>query len=144
MTQNKTGDIILIMKIQSIPKIGSRIRVVTRHKEIFYWATKPYRDHIYEGDVVPSNKWDRPGTFKLFTGNPDWPDSIIHLDNVHELEYIKGGPGPVVNSDTKSWTVTGSRGDKYIVSQSGTNWSCTCSGFQFRRNCKHVTEKQNA
>jgi len=132
------------MKVQTIPAVGSRVRVVTRHKEIFYWADKPYREYQYEGDVVPSNKWDQAGSFKLFTGNPDWPDSVIHLDNVHDIEYIKGGPGKAVNSSTKTWTVSGSRGDKYIVSQNGTKWSCTCSGFQFRRQCKHVKEKQDA
>lgn len=132
------------MKVKNLPTVGSRVRVTTRHKEIFYWATKPYRENVYEGDVVPSNKWDGPSTFKVYTGNPDWPDSVIHLDNVHDISYINGQPGSVVNSGSKTWTVTGSKGDKYIVSQTGTKWSCTCSGFQFRKTCKHVMEKQNA
>lgn len=132
------------MKTLSIPLIGSRVRVVTRHKEIFYWATAPYREHLYEGEVVQSNKWDQPNSFKLFTGNPDWPDSVIHVDNVHDIQYITGGPGQSIDAKNKSWTVTGSRGDKYIITQSGTKFTCTCSGFQFRRQCKHVKEKQNA
>jgi hypothetical protein len=132
------------MKTLSIPAVGSRVRVTTRHKEIFYWATKPYREHLYEGEVVASNKWDQPNSFKLFTGNPDWPDSVIHVDNVHDIQYIKGGPGQSVESKNKTWTVTGSRGDKYVITQSGTKFTCTCSGFQFRRQCKHVKEKQNA
>jgi hypothetical protein len=132
------------MKVKNLPEVGSRIRVVTRHKEIFYWATKPYRETLYEGEVVPSNKWDASSSFKLHTGNPDWPDSVIHLDNVHDITYLKGQAGRAVKSDSKVWTVTGSKGDKYTVSQIGTKWNCTCSGFQFRRNCKHVTEKQNA
>jgi hypothetical protein len=132
------------MKTLSIPAVGSRVRVTTRHKEIFYWATKPYREHLYEGEVVASNKWDQPNSFKLFTGNPDWPDSVIHVDNVHDIQYIKGSPGQSVESKNKTWTVTGSRGDKYVITQSGTKFTCTCSGFQFRRQCKHVKEKQNA
>jgi hypothetical protein len=85
------------MKVQSIPTVGSRVRVTTRHKEIFYWATKPYRDTTYEGEVVPSNKWDQPNTFKLHTGNPDWPASVISIDNVHDIVYVKGGPGKTVS-----------------------------------------------
>lgn len=132
------------MKALNIPSIGSRVRVTTRHKEIFIFATSPYRDYTYEGQVVPSNKWDPAGTFKLFTGNPEWPDSVISMNNVHDLTYITGGPGKTVSNNNRTWTVTGSRGDKYTVSQIGTKWACTCSGFQFRKQCKHVKEKQDA
>jgi hypothetical protein len=38
----------------------------------------------------------------------------------------------------RSWTVKGSRGDEYRVTESGGNFNCTCSGFRFRGQCKHV------
>jgi len=40
----------------------------------------------------------------------------------------------------RSWTVTGSRGDQYTVTEQAGTWNCTCAGFQFRGKCKHVTE----
>jgi len=36
--------------------------------------------------------------------------------------------------------VQGSRGDVYKLTEINGNWSCTCSGFKFRGECKHVKE----
>lgn len=37
--------------------------------------------------------------------------------------------------------VKSSKGDKdYSITFDGNNWNCTCAGFGFRRNCRHVTE----
>lgn len=39
-------------------------------------------------------------------------------------------------------TVEGSRGEKYYLTEEDGVWSCTCPGFKFRGQCKHVAEKQ--
>ena len=36
------------------------------------------------------------------------------------------------------WVVKGSKGDEYKVTESGGNFNCTCSGWRFRGQCKHV------
>jgi hypothetical protein len=36
------------------------------------------------------------------------------------------------------WIVKGSKGDEYKITEVNGNRSCTCSGFRFRGDCKHV------
>ena len=38
----------------------------------------------------------------------------------------------------RTWTVKGSKGDEYKITDVNGNLSCTCSGFRFRGDCKHV------
>ena len=40
----------------------------------------------------------------------------------------------------RTWTVKGSRGDEYRVSELNGNYSCTCSGFRFRSKCRHIEQ----
>ena len=40
--------------------------------------------------------------------------------------------------DGRVWVVKGSKGDEYRVSELNGNLSCTCSGFRFRGDCRHV------
>ncbi len=44
---------------------------------------------------------------------------------------------PVVG---RNWTVSGSKGNSYTVTEEHGLWTCTCSGFKFRNKCKHVEE----
>jgi len=40
----------------------------------------------------------------------------------------------------RTWQVAGSKGNSYTVTQELGTWSCTCSGFRFRGQCRHVSE----
>ena len=42
----------------------------------------------------------------------------------------------------RTWTVKGSKGDEYKVTELDGHLNCTCSGFRFRGDCKHVKSIQ--
>ena len=49
---------------------------------------------------------------------------------------------PVVET-SQTWRVLNSKGVSYTVTRNRNLWSCTCVGFGFRRDCKHVREKKS-
>jgi hypothetical protein len=49
---------------------------------------------------------------------------------VDETEPVEG----------RNWTVAGSKGASYTVTENHGLWTCTCAGFKFRNRCRHVEE----
>lgn len=123
------------------PQSGARVRVTTRFPSIFYYATQDWDEQEYEGVVGQRDRSVPEGSFLLLT--PDdvrMPTRVIALRNVIDLEYADGQKAVRVqtNSEVRVWQVSGSKGNVYTVTQRGSEKSCTCPGFQFRRACKHV------
>lgn len=94
----------------------------------------------YEGEEV-AVKWLRPDQIALSTGNPEFPFRVISRN---KIVSINNKPVEQKESQVKTFNVKGSKGDSYTVTIGNGKSHCTCSGFQFRRTCKHVTEKLNA
>jgi uncharacterized Zn finger protein len=40
----------------------------------------------------------------------------------------------------ETWEFVGSKGDKYIVQKTDNMLQCSCPGFTYRGDCKHVKE----
>lgn len=123
------------------PQLGKTVRVTTRYPEIYYHARSPWQDHTYEGVVGRADRSVPEGSFMLLTPqDPRMPTRVISLRRVIALEYADGSP--VLTQQAKDqaqvWQVQGSRGAVYTVTQRGGHKTCTCPGFQFRKDCKHV------
>jgi hypothetical protein len=70
----------------------------------------------------------------LSTGNPEWPVRVIPRS---WIVTINGAVYAHTASQTLSKIVKGSKGEEYTVTM-GARPTCTCTGFTFRKTCKHI------
>ena len=94
----------------------------------------------YEGNEVQV-KWLKPGEMALSTGNPEFPFRVLQKSLIAAIDN-KVMEHTV--SEVKTFTVKGSQGNSYTVTIVSGKSNCTCSGFQFRKTCKHIKEKEYA
>jgi hypothetical protein len=74
---------------------------------------------------------------------PGWipVPSDTTLEEVHSrwtprVPEIEKAPTAIISETVKSSSGKGG----YLVEFNGKSWSCSCPGFGFRRDCKHVRE----
>lgn len=125
----------------AVPKIGSRVRVTTVYPNSYAYRGEDenYVTYIREGEVVQSIFRD-PFMFAVKTGDSDHPVSEYNAKSQHvvKIEYIIGGANKVA-TDTKAWKVKSEDGKRvYLVQRVNGKFSCSCKGFEFRKDCKHV------
>ena len=90
----------------------------------------------YEGEEVQV-KWLNSGQIALSTGNTEFPFRVI---NKSLIISINNQAMEQKDLSVKTFNVKGSKGDSYTVTLGSGKMHCTCSGFQFRKSCKHVKE----
>jgi len=123
----------------AVPKIGSRVRVTTMYPNTYAYRGEydNYVTYTREGLVVKSI-FNDPFMFAVETGAPDHPVSEYNAKSQHvvKIEYIVGGASQV-STETKAWKVK-SKEKVYLVTRVNGKFNCSCKGFEFRRDCKHV------
>lgn len=104
-------------------------------QDVWFFTQPEYFE--YQGDEVQL-KWVGEHELALTTGNPEWPVRVIQRDRIISIDGRT--VAQPASSKTLQKVVRGSKGDEYIVTKSGGRITCTCTGFQFRKNCKHTQE----
>ena len=90
----------------------------------------------YTGKILPNPKWISSDSICISTGDTHFPFRIIDRERILELDNA-----PVAVSRSETFIVQGSKpGSSYTVTRNGSHWSCTCVGFSYRKDCKHVRE----
>jgi hypothetical protein len=101
-------------------------------------------NHIYITDDSKSRMFAyvRAGTNSVFKFS-----TPIRLDTrgrkFKEIANTFGYQEEVKDSNLKTWSVSGSKGDSYTVTLDDNQYSCTCSGFKFRGSCRHIAGVQS-
>lgn len=131
-----------------VPAIGSEVEVLIFNDTS--WMINPTASEIkIKGKVVRSEEWDRDDTFRVFTGDPRHAIAVISMSHVLSITDGSGKTvkmtkkaAPAKEQEIDTWEVTGSKGDIYTITRTisakQTFWTCSCVGFQFKRNCSHI------
>ena len=80
------------------------------------------------------------GTIKVFK-NPIKIDVRGRKFRVNDVQFKTRVDEEV--PEGRVFEVKGSKGDVYKVTELNGNYSCTCSGFKFRGDCKHAKQVAN-
>jgi len=125
----------------AVPKIGSRVRVTTMYPNhvVYRGDTNGYVTYVREGIVVKSI-FNDPFKFAVETGAPDHPVSEFNAKSQHvvRIEVLIGSTKQVA-ADKRAWKVKSTDGKSfYLVQRIEGKYTCTCTGFEFRKDCKHI------
>ena len=113
--------------------IGQDITISVRSAD----RLTPKLINTYTGKVLPNPRWVGPDCICLSTGQTQFPFRVIDLDRI----IGSGISNTTKRSDTETHIVAGTKpGSSYTVTRNGSHWSCTCVGFGFRKDCKHIRE----
>jgi len=97
--------------------------------------------NYYTGTVV-YEKWYKPNQVGLTTGQDWFPVRVVERHRIVEVNDL-----PVdytePASDRIEKKVQGSKGNEYTVVKEYGKSTCTCPGFTFRGQCKHLLELVN-
>ena len=96
----------------------------------YLFRSSDYETHTIKGTITRTPSWVEYPAVAVLTGNPDFPLSIIPSASI-----IGNNTSESVDYDVRAYT-----DGKYIVTVINNQLSCTCTGFQFRRICKHSSK----
>jgi hypothetical protein len=112
----------------------------------WYSETTAYTDSMPNGTYLLNDSktklyaYVRPGS-----GTPKQFKNPIKID-IRGRKFVESSTQYKIvtqeEPEGRVWEVAGSKGDVYKVTEANGYLSCTCSGFRFRGDCKHVKSIQ--
>lgn len=105
-----------------------------KFKDAYAYPIKEFSQYV--GAIIPNPKWVGADCICLSTGDTQFPfrviDKSLIVDSTADIQYNKP------KEDRNVFQCRGTNGSTYTITREGSQWSCTCTGFGFRKDCKHV------
>jgi hypothetical protein len=101
------------------------------HADRYRFAVSEFFTYVGESVALKHVGTD---SIALSTGIADFPVRVIPRA---WIVSINGAAYTHTSSHSTRRIVKGSKGEEYVVTM-GAKPSCTCTGFQFRKTCKHI------
>jgi len=111
----------------------------------WFAETTDYKDSVPNGIYLLNDSKDKMYAFKArgteaikVFRNPIRIDLRGRKFMVNPVQFKTELKEP--EPEGRTWTVKGSRGDEYKITEVNGNYSCSCSGFKFRSKCRHIEQ----
>jgi hypothetical protein len=110
----------------------------------WFVETTQYADNIANGMYLLDDAKSKMYAFRPAGGEIKTFRNPIRIDTrgrkfvVNPVQFKTKLKEP--EPEGRYWIVKGSKGDEYRVTENRGEWSCSCSGFKFRGQCRHITE----
>ena len=113
----------------------------------WYSETTAYTDSMPNGTyLLNDSKTKLYAYVSPGSGTPKQFKNPIKIDTRGRKFVVSSTQYKIVTKEEEPegrvWEVAGSKGDVYKVTEANGYLSCTCSGFKFRGDCKHVKSIQ--
>jgi hypothetical protein len=126
-----------------MPKIGMQVQVLVDSSFVHRYLVDSCKylvapKSVIHGTVMETPAW-MSGYLTIFNNETKTPNYIApHLIMSINNEAVVH---PKASNDVITQVLSSDGKQKYTVCQDGKTkkWSCSCSGFQFRGRCKHIT-----
>lgn len=130
----------------NIPLPGEIVTVTTRRLS-YVLGNEGYKYNIYKNvKVLEPSTFAPPNSFRI-TGSNKFPERVLSMINIAKLQrgsstykrVFKTEPIKIIKIK-----VPGSKGNEYTVTlENNEPTHCTCLGFHYRKNCRHLQEAKN-
>lgn len=116
-------------------KSGEVVELTVKERNTNLNATSEFKFFTLNGTIQRSAHYDPPETIRLFTADKRFPVSVIPTKNIVS---VAGKAVNLEKTDSQTWDVVGSKGSHYTVTRIGSDYTCNCPGFGWRKHCKHI------
>lgn len=129
----------------NLPEIGTRVEVVVRNYVPDLRTGRREVQETIAGTVVATPKWMQLHSDLTVFNEHYKINNYIPMHKILSISGVKVEQ-PKATADVVLTVFSSKTGEPYTVRMDGRTkrWSCTCTGFQYHRKCRHTQRAAEA